>query len=64
VLSNAVDWQFIIVDGMGLLWTSETISINLHSPKEEQNFKVYRFLYFLSKVVLMRVHPIQHLLRH
>ncbi len=49
VLSNAVDWQFIFIDEKGLLWTSEKISINLHSLKEEQIDKVYRFLYFLVK---------------
>jgi hypothetical protein len=49
VLSNAADWQFISIDEKGLLWTSEKISMNLYSLKEEQVLKVYRFLYFVVK---------------
>ena len=49
VLSNAVDWQFIFIDETGKLWTSEKISLSLRLFKEDQVFKVYRFLYYIVK---------------
>jgi hypothetical protein len=49
VLSNAVDWQFIFIDEDGLLWQSEKISLELHTLKEEQVFKIYRLLYYVVK---------------
>jgi hypothetical protein len=49
ILSNAIQWQFVLIDEDGLLWRSEEFLLDLRSYNESKVLHVYRFLHYIVK---------------
>jgi hypothetical protein len=49
ILSNAERWEFIFIDERGLLWETNSLSLNLRSFDESEVLMVYRMVYYIVK---------------
>jgi len=49
ILSNAKQWQFVLIDEDGLLWQSEEFLLDLRSYDESKVLQVYRIVHYIVK---------------
>ncbi|KAI8804641.1 hypothetical protein BJ742DRAFT_823665 [Cladochytrium replicatum] len=49
ILSNAKQWQFVLIDEDGLLWQSEEFLLDLRSYDESKVWQVYRIVHYIVK---------------
>ena len=49
ILSNAKQWQFVLIDEDGLLWQSEDFLLDLRSYDESKVLQVYRIVHYIVK---------------
>ena len=49
VVSTAVQWKFLKIDEDGKLWLSETLSLNLRTPKDDEINNIYRVIYYIVR---------------
>ena len=49
ILSNAKQWQFVLIDEDGLLWQSDKFLLDLRSYDESKVLQVYRMVYYIVK---------------
>ena len=49
ILSNATQWQFVLINEDGLLWQSEEFQLNLRSYVESKVLQVYRIVHYIVK---------------
>ena len=49
ILSNAKQWQFVLIDEDGLLWQSEEFLLDLRSYDESKVLQVYRMVHYIVK---------------
>ena len=49
ILSNAKQWQFVLIDEDGLLWQSKDFLLDLRSYDESNVLQVYRIVHYIVK---------------
>lgn len=49
ILSNAKQWQFVLIDDDGLLWQSQEYRLDLRSYNESEVLQVYRIVHYIVK---------------
>jgi hypothetical protein len=49
IVSNAKQWQFLLIDEDGLLWQSDDFLMDLRSYDESKVLKVYRIVHYIVK---------------
>ncbi|KAI8849658.1 hypothetical protein BC829DRAFT_416698 [Chytridium lagenaria] len=49
ILSNAKQWQFVLIDEVGFLWQSEDFIMDLRSYDESKVLQVYRIVHYIVR---------------